>query len=123
MSRGAFPRRVKLDTTSTSSRPKIIAELAGRGWNVGHGGVMYRVSGAFTNPVTAAAGVATQLGEHLGLVLVFARATDRWAFIAWRRPDLILAHVPDNTWRLYRIDGSSTPASRFAGGEGPPASG
>ena len=28
-------------------------------------GPMYRVSGAFTNPVTAAAQVATQLGQHL----------------------------------------------------------
>ena len=44
----------------------LIAELAERGWNVGHDGPMYRVSGAFTNPVNAAAHVATQLGQHLG---------------------------------------------------------
>ena len=81
------------------------------------------MSGAFTNPVTAAASVATQLGQYLDLVLVFARAAGRWAFIAWRRPDLVLACVPGNTWRLYRIDGAFTPASRFAGGEGLPSIG
>ena len=102
---------------------QVIAELGDRGWNVECDGVVYRVSGAFTNPVIAAAGVATQLGQHLDVVLVFARAGDRWAFIAWRRPDLVLAHVPGNTWRLYRIDGPSTPASRFAGGEGLPSIG
>ena len=102
---------------------QVIAELGDRGWNVERDGVVYRVSGAFTNPVIAAAGVATRLGQHLDFVLVFARAADRWAFIAWRRPDLVLAHVPGNTWRLYRIDGSSTPASRFAGGEGLPSIG
>lgn len=99
----------------------LIAELAGRGWSIERDGPLYRVSGAFTNPVTAAAQVATQLGQHLDPVLVYARAADRWAFIAWRRPDLVLAHVPGNTWRHYRIDGSfTTPASRFAGGEGLP---
>ena len=35
---------------------QVIAELGERGWKVEHDGVMYRVSGAFTNPVTAAAG-------------------------------------------------------------------
>lgn len=95
----------------------LIGELAAHGWNVERAGPMYCVSGAFTNPVTAAAHVATQLSEHLDLV--HARAAGRWAFIAWRRPDLVLAHVPGNTWRLYRIDGSFwTPASRFAGSEG-----
>lgn len=97
----------------------LIGELAARGWNVERAGPMYCVSGAFTNSVTAAAHVATQLSDYLDLVLVHARAADRWALIAWRRPDLVLAHVPGNTWRLYRIDGSfATPASRFAGGEG-----
>jgi hypothetical protein len=100
------------------------AEFAGRGWKIERDGPVYRVYGAFTNPVSAAAQVATQLGQHLdGPVLVLARAADRWAFMAWRRPDLVLAHVPGNTWRHYRIDGSFTPASRFAGGEGLPSIG
>jgi len=60
---------------------------------------------AFTNPITAAAHIATQLGQHLDLVLVHARAADRWAFVAWRRPDLVLACVRGNTWRHCRIDG------------------
>ena len=87
----------------------VAAEFAGRGWKVERDGPVYRVSGAFTNPVSAAAHVATQLGQHVDdLVLVFAQAAARWAFIAWRRPDLVLAHVPGSTWRLYRIDGSFT---------------
>jgi len=101
----------------------VIAEFAGRGWNVERDGPLYRVSGAFSNPVAAAAQVATRLGRHLGLVLVYARAAERWAFIAWRRPNLALAHIPGNTWRLYHIDGSFTPAARFAGGEGLPSVG
>jgi hypothetical protein len=81
------------------------------------------VSGAFTNPVTAAR-VATQLGQPLGVVLVHAQTAGSWAFIAWRRPDLVPAHVPGNTWRHYRLHGSiATPASRFTGGEGLPAIG
>ena len=94
----------------------VAAEFAGRGWKVERDGPVYRVSGGFTNPVSAAAHVATQLGQHVDdLVLVFARAADRWAFIAWGRPDLVLAHVPGSTWGLYRIDGSFTSASRFTG--------
>ena len=83
----------------------LIGELAEHGWNIERAGPVYCVNGAFTNPVTVAARVATQLGEHQDLVLVHARAASGWAFIAWRRPDLVLAHVPGNTWRHYRIDG------------------
>lgn len=103
----------------------LIGELAEHGWHVERAGPLYCVSGTFANAVTAAARVATQLGEHLDLVLVHARAAaGGWAFIAWRRPDLVLAHVPGNAWRHYRIDGSiATPASRFAGGEGLPSVG
>jgi hypothetical protein len=93
-------------------------ELAEHGWQLDHDGVIYRVSGSFSNPVAAAARVATQLGQQLGIVLVYARSEGRWAVIAWRKPDLVLAHVPGNTWRLYRIEGSFTPMSRLAGGEG-----
>lgn len=96
----------------------LAAELAEHGWQLGHDGLMYRVSGIFTNPVAAAARVATQLGNEHGVVLVYARAEDRWAVIAWRQPDLVLAHMPGSTWRHYRIEGSFTPTSRLAGGEG-----
>ena len=101
----------------------VADDFAGRGWIIERDGPLYLVSGGFTNPVSVAAQAATQLGQHLGLVLVQARAEGRWAFIAWRRPDLILANVPGNTWRVYRIDGSFTPASRFAGSEGLPSTG
>lgn len=96
----------------------LAAELAEHGWQLDHDGIMYRVSGAFSNPVAAAARVATQLGQQHGIVLVYARAGNRWAVIAWRQPDLVLAHMPGSTWRHYRIEGSFTPMSRLAGGEG-----
>jgi hypothetical protein len=96
----------------------LAAELAEHGWELEYDGVMYQVSGSFSNPVAAAARVATQLGQQPGIVQVYARSGDRWAFIAWRQPDLVLAHVPGNTWRVYRIEGSFTPTSRLAGGEG-----
>jgi transcriptional regulator with XRE-family HTH domain len=101
----------------------LTAEFEERGWQLSSDGLMYRVTGTFTNPLNVAAQVATQLGRSLGPVLVRAQAGNRWAFIAWRRPDLLLASEPGHAWRQYRIDGAVTPASRFAGGEGIPAAG
>ena len=101
----------------------LTAEFAGRGWHLASDGLMYRVTGTFTNPLNAAAQVATRLGRSLDAVLVHAQAGDRWAFIAWRCPDLLLASVPGHAWRLYRIDGAATPESRFAGAEGITAAG
>jgi len=96
----------------------LLPELASRGWELSRDGSMYRVSGSFSNPVIAVARVATLLGDHLDMVLVHAHTGNRWAFVLWRRPDLVLAHVPGNTWRHYHLDGSFTPASRLGGGEG-----
>jgi hypothetical protein len=96
----------------------ILPELAARGWELSRDGSMYRVSGSFSNPVIAVARVATLLGDHLDTVLVHAKTGNRWAFVLWHRPNLLLAHVPGNTWRLYHLDGSFTPASRLGGGEG-----
>jgi hypothetical protein len=101
----------------------LISELAERGWELSYDGLMYRVTGSFTNPLNVAARVATRLGASLGAVLVHARARDRWAFMAWHRPGLLLASEPGHAWRIYRIDGAVTPESRFAGGEGIPAAG
>jgi hypothetical protein len=101
----------------------LMAEFAGRGWQLESDGLMYRVTGPFTNPLSVAAQVATHLGASLGSVLVRAQAGERWTFIAWRRPDLLLASVPGHAWRVYRIDGSATPESRFAGADGIPSAG
>lgn len=101
----------------------LTAELEERGWHLSDDGLMYRVTGAFTNPVNVAAQVATELGRSLGTVLVHAQAGSRWAFIAWRRPDLLLASEPGHAWRLYRIDGAVTPQSRFTAADGVPAAG
>jgi hypothetical protein len=101
----------------------LISELAERGWELSYDGLMYRVTGSFTNPLNVAAQVATRLGASLGAVLVHAQARNRWAFMAWHRPGLLLASAPGHAWRMYRIDGAVTPESRFAGGEGIPAAG
>lgn len=101
----------------------LISELAERGWEVSYDGLMYRVTGSFTNPLNVAAQVATRLGVSLGAVLVHAQARNRWAFMAWHRPGLLLASEPGHAWRMYRIDGAITPESRFAGAEGIPAAG
>ena len=53
----------------------LTAELAGRGWHLTSDGLMYRVTGTFTNPLNAAAQVATRLGRSLDAVLVHAQAT------------------------------------------------
>jgi hypothetical protein len=50
----------------------LTSEFAERGWHLSYDGLMYRVCGAFTNPLNVAAQVATQLGRSLGTVLVRA---------------------------------------------------
>ena len=100
------------DPASLVDRPSS----AERGWNVERDGPVYCVSGAFTNPVSAAAQRRDPARPApRSSCSCFARAADRWAFIAWRRPDLVLAHVPGNTWRLYRIDGSFHPGVAVRG--------
>lgn len=101
----------------------LISEFAERGWELTYDGLMYRVTGSFTNPLNVAAQAATRLGARLGAVLVHAQARNRWAFLAWDRPGLLLASEPGHAWRMYRIDGTVTPESRFSGGEGIPAAG
>ncbi|GAB3456145.1 hypothetical protein GCM10027570_37410 [Streptomonospora sediminis] len=94
-------------------------ELAEAGRELDYADGLYRVTGSFTNPVPVAARVATLIGAHRDVVLVHARGGNGcWAFIAWRRPDLVLARRPGNTWRYYSLPKMATPQSRLAGGEG-----
>ena len=101
----------------------LAAELEERGWYLKRDGVLYRVTGAFSNPVIAAAHVVTELGHQHEIAVVLAQTPSQWAFMAWRRPYLAFASFPASMWRLYRVDGSFTPASRFSGGEGIPSTG
>jgi hypothetical protein len=101
----------------------LTAELEDRGWYLKRDGVLYRVTGAFSNPVIAAAHVVTELGHQHEIALVLAQTASQWAFMAWRRPYLVFASFPASMWRLYRVDGLFTPASRFSGGEGIPSTG
>ncbi|WP_436637862.1 hypothetical protein [Actinomadura kijaniata] len=97
----------------------IAAELADNGWELEEDEGVHRVRGSFTNPVPIAARVATLLGEHRDIALVQAVSGGRWAFVAWRRPDLLLASAPmGNAWRLYRLTGLATPESRLGSGDG-----
>jgi hypothetical protein len=97
----------------------IEAELAAIGWDIENDDGLYRVTGSFTNPVPVAARVATLLGQHVDTALVYAGTAGRWAFVAWRRPDLVLASAPaGNAWRVYRITEPATPESRLGGSEG-----
>ncbi|MFC9969982.1 hypothetical protein ACFVH6_03655 [Spirillospora sp. NPDC127200] len=94
-------------------------ELAETGWELTEEDGLFRVDGSFTNPVPVAARVATLLGEHRDIALVHAVSGNRWAFVAWRRPDLVLASFPaGNAWRLYRLGGLATPQTRLGSGEG-----
>lgn len=80
---------------------------------------LYRVYGKFSNPLPVAARVATLLEKHDDFPLVRASSSRGWAFIAWRRPDLLMATAPaGNAWRFYRVGGSSSPTSVLATGEG-----
>jgi len=80
---------------------------------------IYNVSGSFSNPLPIAARAATALEKHEKIPLVHARSNGRWAFIVWRRPDLLVATAPaGNAWRLYRASGLSTPTSLLASGDG-----
>ncbi|MGI5164503.1 hypothetical protein ACQEU3_09140 [Spirillospora sp. CA-253888] len=97
----------------------LAAELAETGWDLTEEDGLFRVDGSFTNPVPVAARVATLLGEHRDIALVHAVSGSRWAFVAWRRPDLVLASFPaGNAWRLYRLGGLATPQTRLGSGEG-----
>ncbi|GAB3666765.1 hypothetical protein GCM10027589_32140 [Actinocorallia lasiicapitis] len=80
---------------------------------------MWHVSGSFSNPLPIAARVATELEKYEKFPIVQARCNGRWAFIAWRRPDLLVATAPaGNAWRLYRVNGHASPTSLLSSGEG-----
>jgi hypothetical protein len=95
------------------------SELLEAGLELELDGQLYEVTGAFSNPVPVAARVATLLGQHLDTALVHASANGRWAFIAWRRPDLLLVSAPTGyAWRFYRVTEPATPESRLGTSEG-----
>jgi hypothetical protein len=96
---------------------QIEEELLTAGWELERRGEIYRVTGSFRNPIPVAARVATLLADYVETVVVHATAHGNGAFIAWRRPDLVLASAPQgNAWRVYRVTGPATPDSRLAGG-------
>lgn len=103
----------------------IEQELRAASWELELVDGIYRVTGSFSNPIPVAARVATLLTDHVETAVVHAIANERGAFIAWRRPELVLASAPlGNAWRVYRVTEPATPESRLSGGgEGLPRTG
>ncbi|GAA3225202.1 hypothetical protein [Actinocorallia longicatena] len=98
---------------------ELQSELYGDGLDLDFEEGMWHVSGSFSNPLPIAARVATRLEAHMKLSIVQARSKGRWAFIVWRRPDLLVATAPSgNAWRLYRVDGHASPTTLLSSGEG-----
>jgi hypothetical protein len=123
-----FPRGRVLDRSSLDDLLRLAgesdplapirAELS-EGWSIEFDEGLHIVTGDFTNPVPVAARVATLLGEHMDITLVYAQGRNQRAFVAWQRPHLLLASAPrGNAWRLYRVQQPATPESRLAAGEG-----
>lgn len=97
---------------------EVIAELSAVGWSAVYDDGLWEIKGSFGNPVPVAARVADRLGRHTtDAVLVRARSRDRWTFVAWAKPRLVLLNSPARVWRSYEIRPPATPESRFGGGD------
>jgi hypothetical protein len=97
---------------------EVTAEFSAAGWSAGCEDGLWEIEGSFGNPVPVVARVADRLGRHTSdAVLVRARGRDRWTFVAWAKPCLVLLHSPARVWRTYEIRPPATPESRFGGGD------
>lgn len=95
---------------------EAVEELEASGWSVALAEGLWEITGSFGNPVPVAAKAADRLGRAKGhSVLVRARSGDRWAFVAWDNPLLILLNF--RVWSTYRINPPATPSSRLTGGD------
>jgi hypothetical protein len=123
LSRSALENLIRLAQADPAAH--ITEELRAAGWELQYTDGIYRVTGSFSNPIPVAARVATLLADYTETAIVYATANGRDAFIAWRRPDLVLASAPrGNSWRVYRVMEPATPESRLAaGGQGFPSTG
>lgn len=97
---------------------ELIEEFSAAGWSASCEDGLWEIAGSFGNPIPVAAKVADRLGRHRpGGVLVQARGRNRWAFVAWAAPHLVLLNPPARVWRTYEIRPPATPESRFGGGD------
>ncbi|MEV6579161.1 hypothetical protein AB0M92_13525 [Streptomyces sp. NPDC051582] len=98
---------------------EAIEEFVAAGWSATNEDGIWEITGSFGNPVPVAARAAERLGRRHGAngVLVRAHGRDRWAFVAWADPHLVLLSLPARVWRTYAIRPPATPESRFRGGD------
>ncbi|MEU3689759.1 hypothetical protein [Streptomyces narbonensis] len=97
---------------------EVVEELSAAGWEASYEDGLWEITGSFGNPVPVVSRAADRLGRHHpNGVLVRARSRNRWAFVAWAAPHLVLLNPPARVWRTYEIRPPATPESRFSGGD------
>ncbi|MFE7330457.1 hypothetical protein ACFU8W_37020 [Streptomyces sp. NPDC057565] len=97
---------------------EVIEEFTAIGWSAKNEDGFWEITGSFGNPIPVAAKAAERLGRHHpNGVLVQARSRNRWAFVAWAAPHLVLLNPPARVWRTYQVRPPATPESRFSGGD------
>jgi hypothetical protein len=97
---------------------EAIEGLTAAGWSVACEDGLWEITGSFGNPLPVVAKAAERLGRHhADGVLVRARSKNRWAFMAWADPYLVLLNPPARVWRTYQVRLPATPESRFSGGD------
>lgn len=97
---------------------EAIEGLTAAGWSVACEDGLWEITGSFGNPLPVVAKAAERLGRHhAGGVLVRARSKNRWAFMAWADPYLVLLNPPARVWFTYQVRPPATPESRFSGGD------
>lgn len=97
---------------------EAIEGLTAAGWSVTCEDGLWEITGSFGNPLPVVAKAAERLGRHhADGVLVRARSRNRWSFMAWADPYLVLLNPPARVWRTYQVRLPATPESRFSGGD------
>ncbi|WP_020123844.1 hypothetical protein [Streptomyces canus] len=97
---------------------EAIEGLTAAGWSVACEDGLWEITGSFGNPLPVVAKAAERLGRHhADGVLVRARSKNRWAFMAWADPYLVLLNPPARVWFTYQVRPPATPESRFSGGD------
>ncbi|MER5595620.1 hypothetical protein [Streptomyces sp. NPDC002265] len=83
---------------------EVIEGLTAAGWSVTCEDGLWKITGAFGNPLPVVAKAAERLGRHHSDgVLVRARSKNRWAFLAWADPYLVLLNPPARVWFTYQV--------------------
>ena len=97
---------------------EVVEELSASGWEASYEDGLWEITGSFGNAVPVVTRAADRLGRHHpNGVLVRARSRNRWAFVAWAAPYLVLLYPPARVWRTSQVRPPATPESRFSSGD------